>query len=221
MDDAALTQLVEAHQVPCLAGSVDPAARPTVGLSKKGGLPDVATGFAWPEFGGKPLDFIAQIESRHCFGDGAPGFLLFFWNGINGGGQAKDAGAARVLWQTGDLQRLTDAPHVETTRWGLWRSTVRPRVWQEAALRFAPSWSLPDAERLGVRLDDDGAEAYYAEVARRESFFRIGGFPAPIQDDAMEAACARATGKGTPETWRLFVEMDSQADLMWGDGGKL
>ncbi len=219
-----IQKIVQKHRTPCLVGSASDSGPCPIGGSKKGGLPDVGSGFEWPIHGEKHLSFLAQIEARHFLEQDAPGTLQFFWSERNWGGSLKDDGAFRVLLAEPPFTRLEVAPEAEYKKFGLFRRIHSPTIWKEEALDFRESFSLPSISRLdpfGYDWDCDRDDLYYRETEALGGFFRIGGFPFPVQSDDMEKDCERNRHIGPRDSWRLLLEIDSQSDMMWGDGGKL
>ncbi|HRQ88873.1 MAG TPA: YwqG family protein [Bacteroidia bacterium] len=222
--DREIQQIVEKHKTSCVVGSPSVADLCPIGCSKKGGFPDVCDDFEWPNYEGKHLSFLVQIEAKHFLGEGALGTLQFFWNKRNWGGSIKDDGSFRVLRSIHPSIRLKVVPETEHRKFGLFRRTHSPTIWKEEALVFRDSFSLPSIERLekfGYNWDYDRDDLYHREAEALAGFFRIGGFPFPIQSDDMEKDCERIRNLGPRESWRLLLEIDSQSDMMWGDGGKL
>lgn len=216
--------IVEKHRTPCLVGDVSGSANCSLGCSKKGGFPDVGDGFEWPSFKGKHLSFLAQIDARLFLGDDAGGVLQFYWNERNWGGSIRDEGAFRVLHAEPPYRRVDVVPETEYKVLGLFERKHSPTKWKEEALVFRDSFSLPSIDRLeefGYDWDYDRDDLYLGEIEALGGFFRIGGFPFPVQGDDMEDDCVRIRGKGPSESWRLLLEIDSQSDMMWGDAGKL
>ncbi|MDP3383911.1 MAG: YwqG family protein [Phenylobacterium sp.] len=94
-------------------------------------------------------------------------------------------------------------------------------------------------ERLSVdwnslsKQEDRELERILDEQAPAEPAHQIGGYPAPIQADGMEADCQRIvsglfdTAKGAPQSrsgdWRLLLQVDSDDEVgfMWGDTGRI
>jgi uncharacterized protein YwqG len=107
--------------------------------------------------------------------------------------------------------------------------------------------TLPSSERpelSTLQLTDDESDSLIdlsSAVYGHEPCHQVGGFPSPIQSDAMELECqlvsngiycGDAKGYHSPEAaalrggasdWRLLLQMDGDddLDLMWGDAGML
>src|SRR5690606_4379438 len=155
-----------------------------IGASKKGGFPDVGENFEWPQYNGKHLSFLAQIDARLFLGEGALGTLQFFWNERNCGYSIKDEGAFLVLHTKSSLRRLTFAPKTGYKKMWLFKRTHTPTVWKEEALDFRNSFSLPSIDRLeefGYDWDCDRDDLYCREAEALAGFIRIGGPPFPVQ----------------------------------------
>jgi len=79
-----------------------------VGASKLGGVPDLPADLEWPAWGGRPLDFLAQIDLAELeIETGLPkqGLLLFFADTLNCAGLSpSDREGFRVLWTEDDVE---------------------------------------------------------------------------------------------------------------------
>lgn len=206
--------LIEAAEVPCVgmrAGEGD-AER---GRSRFGGSPDVPAGFRWPENpGGRPLDFLAQIDVEEVLAAApllAPdlpsrGVFHFFydaqeqpWGTVEG-----DTDYWRLFF-TADPKRLTE------TAAGPGYPTSGRRI------EFRLQKSLP--EDVLFDLPEAAQDAYQESSHSKGPSHQFLGYPVPVQSDMTEP--------GTPDNphgaRRLLFQLDSDEALgtMWGDLGTL
>ncbi len=190
-----------------------------------GGLPWVDEGFVWPDRRGRPLDFVAQIACRdvpHWPKD--EGALLFFYDNEHWGLEAEDKGFIKVLWQLGEKEfESSQLPTHESKRFfGLLKNRKTPVIYQKVPLIFVPSLSYPSHERLAYEFPDEFTNDNYAELLEDlSSPLQLEGYPLPIQNDDMEADCAKIVGGVPEESWRLLVQMEEVGDQVWGDAGCL
>ncbi len=131
MDKADLQAVFVAAGLSRLVKDIDRLARPSiritaaevdesllyVGASKLGGVPDLPTGAAWPEWKGLPQSFIAQIRlddvGQYDTEKVLPqsGMLWFFYDAQQQtfGEDPADRGGWQVLYTDGDLNALQRA----------------------------------------------------------------------------------------------------------------
>lgn len=203
------------------------------GASKIGGQPDLAPGFAWPEWRGVPQSFIAQV----ALPDLAPypvsaalpptGLLSFFYDAEQRtwGFDPGDRGSWLVAYTDADTGSL--------------RRTPRPGgdSFAACAVRFATELTLPmfDVLRDELALTYDDVEAYAALERRAyppdgrwgQEIHRLLGHPQPIQDDMRTELQLAGDALGPPTIgaadWRLLLKIDSddRAGMMWGDVGRI
>lgn len=214
------------------------------GFSKLGGLPEMPPELPWPEWKGKPLAFLAQLdlgEIHQAMPSWLPesGCLYFFYvqDQSAWGFDPEDIGAWRVLFTLAARSELTDR-------------SAPPGLEEECRFRPQPIrlhrfQSLPDSERFEAKgLSDDDSETYLG--VRTEPFenlpmHQMFGFPNAVQNDDMENECqlashgiylgdaeghkdSRAAGlKEGAKDWKLLLQLDSDDNLgwMWGDVGML
>lgn len=228
-----------------LKAAAAPEDRIPIGASKLGGTPDVPVGFAWPEWRGKPLGFVAQIDlaevAVHLADSPLPqtGLLAFFYEPSQEawGFDPRDAGAWRVVWFDGGSLR---------------RATVPSGVPQDARYKAcrllpAPRLSYPEPDSLASRLagiPDADKELYAGFLRLRREADPTGhqllGHADPVQNE-MELECQLVTnglftgdrsGWHDPRRkelepgaadWILLLQIDSDdaAGMMWGDVGCL
>jgi uncharacterized protein YwqG len=227
-------ELIATHELSDWAPAILKLARPCLravatdrpSRSHAGGLPLVDEGFEWPQKDGWPLQFVACIEA--C---AAPlfqrndGSLLFFYDDRHWGVSPKDRGHAVVVWQHGTRPLAQDQmPRVEQQRnWLLWKSTKirKPKITRQVGLEFFPSKSFPSLDRGLLKLPGEAEEELYTEfLDSLQSPVQIGGYPAPIQSDDMEADCAKCLGV-PKDQWVLMLQSQEIGDQRWGDAGCL
>lgn len=212
--------------------------------SRLGGTPDLPPSTAWPRNDDLPLSFIAQVNLAEVAGSLAEGvlprdgLLSFFYDAVAQeawGFSPADHGSAAVIYTPdSEVTERRESPG-DLSNEGVFRPIgLRPR----AELKFAP-WESYDVERLGLSRDERFA---YAELFHEqdELIHRLLGHPDPVQGD-MQVECQlvtnglycgdstgyqdpRAEGlRGGAAEWRLLLQVDSQdeAEMMWGDVGRL
>ena len=208
------------------------------GRSRLGGEPDLAPEVAWPEWQGRPLGFLAQVDLAEVprpepGGDLLPpeGLLSLFFDvdpeRQPWGYDPAHRGGGRVLWSPASAElerrRVPDGLPDE----------LRPR---EHALDFAVELTLPDSwswpgERLDLSPEEDEAyfdlgEAVIEAHGGDEPQHRLLGHPDQIQND-MQLECQLVThglnvgdsdGYQDPRAaelvpgavdWRLLAQIDS------------
>ena len=235
-----------------VAALVAPFARPAIRIeptgaganSWAGGAPTVPADFEWPRKNGEPLTFLAQFDlaevaTAHRF-DWLPasGTLRFFYDTTEfpWGFDPADAGGWHVHYAPADAELSTcGAPTDADPAMSLDRRTV-----EFHGVRVPPGPERPEIEALGFdyrELD----EFVDARSGPFDAEHQIGGFPSPVQGDAMELECQLAShglycgdssGYEDPRAadlepgaadWRLLFQFDSddELDVMWGDCGML
>jgi len=216
-----------------------------VGASKLGGLPDLASGTAWPQWKGTPMAFIAQIKlaDAHPYDtEGAlpaTGMLSFFYDATQqtfGGDPADRGGWAVLSIQEGAALQRQTAP------------TALPAEarFHACAVTFSNEMTAPqepatDAPNLTWSNDDQTKyEAFLEQLTssadRAQPHNRLLGHPDTIQDD-MRGQCALVTNGINVETdandpraadlmkgalnWRLLLQVDSDASagMQWASSG--
>lgn len=209
-----------------------PAKHP--GFSKLGGDPELPVGTAWPDDGGRPRTFVAQIDLGALRTHGGPAWLpndgrLYAFVDEERYGFAD---LVRVLSTTEPPGSAVPPP-------------ARTAAFPERRVAFevypsAPSldWldvDLQEANLSGDELDDlaDTPDAAFGDELQH----RIGGYPSEIQSGQMAISC-ELIRRGLPEDgeaevtpaiaraskqWRLLLQVDSDPALKmnWGDGGRL
>jgi len=220
-----------------------------VGQSKFGGMPDLPSTVAWPDYQGHPLAFVAQInlseiiQYDHDQRLPSSGWLYFFFDANryyddelwkNHG-----KGSYQVIYDDGDISRLKRAAELGNL----------DLKYIACTLTFSEVLTLPDLYSYQVetilgwtyenhREHDQDIDAYYKllELLIGDSSIdnRIFGYPNVIQGDVMVEAEAAAHNLSWTEcsyeqrgneikTWQLLLQVDSDdhAKMMWGDVGRL
>jgi len=215
-----------------------------IGVSRLGGVPDVAPDFVWPEWKGLPQSFIAQIrlEDAHPYDvDGvlpAQGLLWFFYDAQQQtfGADPADKGGWSVLF----------AEHPDT----LQRATVPATLpatsqFQACTLSFSSEITLslqPHLELTNFDWTDEEQQKYETFIATFPTsedhaaiHNRLLGNPETLQDD-MRLQCQYASNGVTDESepraatlakdaleWQLLFQVDSDehAGMQWANTGLL
>lgn len=217
--------------------------------SKIGGKPALPEDFAWPEFEGAPLSFMAQINLREVAEYDVQGILpktgvlSFFYDMVSmtWGFEPSDKGSARVYYFS-EEEKLSPCE--------LPNELDEDMIVPELSVSFENHISIPDLESYG---DDsvDWDEYYECRSALGYEFDEMGevtkllGYPDVIQNP-MEEECERVTrgyGCGSPEDyekipedekdeikaaakeWTLLFQMGTvstdDAEIMFGDCGHI
>jgi uncharacterized protein YwqG len=258
MDKATVLKAFEQAGIARLLKDIDVLAKPSirlytlpvdeaslaVGTSKVGGLPDLPPDLSWPEFGGLPQSFIAQIrlpEVKPYDTEGAlpaKGMLWFFYDAKQEtyGDDPQNRGAWQILFQEGDLTNLkrTSAP----------AKLPAESRFQACSVRFAAEITLsqvPQTEIANYDWSDEELEKYEDLIFQltppdqRAFRHRLLGNPDLIQDD-MRLQCqlvshgitdeddphAQELKKGAMD-WRLLfqVDTDERIGMRWSSTGML
>jgi uncharacterized protein YwqG len=219
-----------------------------LGTSKVGGLPDLPSGTAWPEWHGLPQSFLAQIQLAdvrsllHGVLAGLlpeQGMLWFFYDARQEtfGETQADRGGWRVLF--------LDFPDADQPALG--RATAPTGLpaesrFQACALAFTSELTFTEQPPLEIAdlewsdADQERYEALLATVAPPRGSaprHRMLGFPDTIQDD-MRLQCQLASQGITDvddprvaelsrgaNVWQLLLQLDSdpQAGMRWASSG--
>ncbi len=202
-----------------------------IGASRMGGLPDLPPGLAWPDFEGRPLEFLVQINFAETAAaarlDGLPesGWLVIFHD------MNQTALNHRDLWHgtffdadAGSLRRVALA---EPGGRGLnldgydnngdlpdgmdfFSCAVRPEPWTCLPDKDAFMWAgledgsdpLDDWVHLEVAFDDP-----------HEPVHLLGGLPMPVQGDPRPS-----------DDWFQLLQLSTDLrgpGWMWGDMGRM
>ncbi len=199
------------------------------GASHFGGRPDVGPDFKWPQWNGKALGFLAQIncaEAAALDSDNLwpkSGSLCFF-HAIADCPWGDDPDFARswaVIHVKNDALRLAELPA------GLTAADLLP-AFPISLRRFS---TLPDA--LSGEVSDAEFDSYYelcSELRMVDGRFEpahqtlghVDSIQGPVEEEWQEFQ----TKLGRPHDdsdWKLLLQFDSDDDLnvMWGDAGML
>lgn len=241
------------HAADDLAALVRPSCRlvldpsidnATVGASRLGGIPDLATGTEWPTGPDGPLSFIAQINLAEVTdvmpssGLPATGLLAFFYDAVSQsawGFAPGDDASWSVIYSHDVVACVPTSWPDDLSDDGRFRSVALGMA-HEIAFPAAESF---DVERLGIEFPWSTYGRVLGEADDLVS--RLLGNPDPVQGD-MQVECQLASngvycGDGnylkSPEaqalipgagSWRLLLQIDSHEDetgMMWGDVGRL
>lgn len=228
-------------RVPEVMAEMEALARPCIrlaaggdGRSRLGGLPQMTSD--WPRSDGRALGFVAQLDLPSLRAAGGPdwlpaeGRLLVFYDfehqpwGIG----PSDLGTFVVRHEVGEAP-LAQAPV----------DLIEDARFPACPVTYVQARSYAGWERLSVdwnslgKQDDRELERILDEQAPAEPAHQIGGYPAPIQGDHMEADCERIVSglfeapegapQHEPQDWRLLLQLDTdhEVGLMWGDTGRI
>ncbi len=195
------------------------------GRSRLGGAPEMST--QWPRFRGSPLSLVAQLDLEEIRDAGGPdwlparGRLMFFYSleYDTWGHGREDAGSAVVVHEVEATAPATEPADLPETN----RFPAHP-------VQIASAVSYPEEVRAGVsesgfsRQESNALEAALEGLLPEEPCHQIGGYAGPIQGDDMEQECARIVGlKSQAKDWVLLLQVDTDpdADMSWGDSGRL
>jgi len=216
------------------------------GFSKIGGEPIGNASLQWPEWQGKPLAFLCQIDlsvipkSKATNLLPSEGRLYFFYNQeqTTWGFDPKDRGSWRVIYANDkDELKPVHAPA------GLRKESA----YLEKHVRFSevlvyPDWQDDRIDQLS--LNDSQSDEYFelcSAVFQDQPAHQMLGFPSPVQGNDMDLEsqlvanglyCGDATGYNDPKAkelesgrheWLLLLQLDSddESNMMWGDSGML
>jgi uncharacterized protein YwqG len=199
-----------------------------VGVSKIGGEPDLPPGFEWPMWEHEPLGWYAQhMEKIRSLGFLAQfnlaelasydveyllppiGMLYFFYDGVEQPWDDTLRGGARVYYvESMDIVRTT-APE----------NLPKESRFKTCRVTFKTELTLPSAWSGVVHLSREEFKRHMAveDILYKETkdtwppVHRLLGHPQPIQ------------GEVAPQGHLLLFQLDSDydADMVWGDVGKL
>jgi uncharacterized protein YwqG len=233
--------IMEANKRPSVQCDLKYGKTDLKGVSKIGGIPDVAADFVWPKWNDSSLQFLAQIrldEVTAIFpAHDLPktGMIYFFYNRNQEtwGFDPKDIGSWKVIYRSAieNLERAqvpSDIPE--------------DLLFKEARITYREIPSYPSWESSVVSSLSDKEQDLYNELTSPEgSIHKLFGFADPIQSSEMELECQLAShgiNTGSPEgyqdprvkeleagakDWKLLMQIDSDDSLnmMWGDVGRL
>ncbi len=202
------------YAVPALRFKSEPIAdsKFSVGASKLGGMPDVPSGFVWPEYLSEPLSFLGQFEltglSASATATELPrtGLLSVFYSTTGDVFTSSDVGGWRVFHfpNTDDLER-------RNLPVGL-GSDAR---FQPCRLTFTETLALPETREFTL---DEHRDTYRNEVSNTHLGHLLLGNPRWIQGEAWSVI---KKGNAPSHRHLLSIDSDHQAGWMWGDTGML
>lgn len=201
--------------------------------SRLGGRPDLPADMEWPQRGGVPMAFVAQIlleelpkDDPAFFGLPASGMLLFFYDAaaMPSGYEREDQGSGCVLYAEvpGDTPAEPPAelpPEADFTAMPVrTEHTHPPADWFTLGIQ-------------GVDLTDELVEEHLDEVAlaRHEGSAGSQMFGDPLELQApmipwlFEHANQWLPEPSESEPWILLLQLDSEreAGMDWADSGRL
>lgn len=210
-----------------------------------GGSPRLPATVPWPCRTGEPLTFLAELDLsaiREADGpDWLPpeGYLHVFYDTdaqLWGFDPADGDGVAAIMTpDRGDAP--TQRPVGRGQGWAFTERALKPR----RTMSFPSLDRLDSADRGASRFDIDLVDDLLATALGDAAQHHVGGYPSPIQNDDMElegqlaSAGVNVGGPGGYESdrakalepgksdWKLLLQIDSddEADMMWGDVGRL
>jgi uncharacterized protein YwqG len=214
-----------------------------IGNTKLGGHPDLPPDFDWPQYGGAPQSFIAQVNlaETHPYDLDRvlppAGLLSFFYDSTQNvwGFDPKEGGAWAVNYTPDAADLVKREPPRDLPPEASFDAT---RLHPSSEPTYAPAW-FSEVAALNLTHDQKFALADVLE-GDEETIHRLFGHPDPIQGDmqlecqlvAHGLYCGDASGYDDPRAaelapgaaqWRLLLQVDSDdaAGMMWGDAGRL
>lgn len=252
-----LQALIDAHHLTPYADSIMQDVKPAVGLartlmddgailigaSKLGGAPDLPADVVWPEWDGKPLTFMAQINLTELdlspFNELLPstGVLAFFYESTSQPwGDTPPEGAARVIYSNDSSTPLQRRQHpvMEIDKWYTVKALPAARITPK------PIWTCrcydyPDNPPYLSETQSENYNRLYSSVyAAIQPKHMMLGHAYPQQTDVRIYAQALLWRFNHPSTkvdydaakaamgqWVTLLQIDTDDDLgmMWGDVG--
>jgi uncharacterized protein YwqG len=214
-----------------------------------GGAPPQSAHYSWPKREGRPLSFLACIDSselpRSTDLDWLPnsGLLLFFYDLQKQpwGFDPKDRGGSATIYVP--AAGVSDQSSFMSPPTPLDVDSVLPKRYVAFRLsKLPPSWETRELKALGLTAAEmDLFMEQRSSLYGQQPHHQIGGFPDPVQNPEMDEECqlvthglycGDATGYNDPRAaklkegardWSLLFQMDSDDDLhiMWGDAGMI
>jgi len=221
----------------------------SIGSCKFGGVPDLPMKWNWPEWEGKPLSFICQLNFKelniHNIDEQLPisGILYFFYeaDGQPWGFDPNDKGCCKVLFYNGSSDMLNRTKFPE--------SLPEECKFESGTINFNIESTMPCSDSLYInqlRLNTDELNIFskledmQQEQSDEETIHRLFGYADEIQGE-METECCLvnngvdcgdSSGYKSPKgkdlmkyatDWKLLLQMDSEEELgfMWGDLGRI
>jgi len=221
----------------------DEAALP-VGASRLGGVPDLPSDLAWPEWKGLPQSFVAQFRlgDLHTYDKDSllppKGMLWFFYDAKQEtyGEDPKDAGGWRVFFKedASSLQRASFPAKLP-----------KDSRFHACSLAFSSELTLPLEPQLvitGLEWTDDDQKKYDTFLSTYPSaddhtqiHNRVLGHSDTLQDDMRQQCQLVSNGVTDPDDpkaeklmqgateWHLLLQIDSDenAGMQWASTGML
>jgi uncharacterized protein YwqG len=221
------------------AGVIGAILHPISGRSHYGGRPRLPRDFVWPSYGGRPLDFLLQVDLAELAGFETgldlpkSGRLLFFYDMKTQpwGFDPVHAGSARVFHIEGDAAGQSDEPwpmspvpmtpiqfrQIRTVPnpWSLWIDDLRPSAVERSDLDDLLTWRYHSGAQIGGHPDVlQGAGMEVESELASSGHYRGGTDPVPYPDAVMTRLAKQ---------WRLLLQLPSDDALgtMWGDNGMI
>lgn len=212
---------------------------PISGRSHYGGRPQLPRGFEWPRHGGRPLDFLLQVDLAELAGFQTgldlpkAGRLLFFYDMETQpwGFRPAHAGGARVVHIEDDAAGQSDEPspmspipltpvqfrQIQTVPnpWSIWVDDLRPTADERFATDELQNWRYHAGAQIGGHPDVlQGADMEAESELASTGYDRGGTAPVPYPDAEMTRLAKQ---------WRLLLQLPSDQALgtSWGDDGKI
>jgi uncharacterized protein YwqG len=227
-------------------------ARPTIVLDgiegetvlRLGGSPRLPSKDMWPDRGGRPLAFLAELDLRALRASGGPeylpadGFVHVFYDAKNQpwGFDPADRDGVALIFTRAVAEEPVAPPEGKAEL-----------VFSPQLLRARRALSYPTPTRLDLpaavvdAYDIDAICDFERQDFSRACEHRIGGYPSPVQNDAMELEAELASSgiylgdasgyanieggreEAARSQWALLLQIDSDDDagMMWGDSGML
>ena len=244
---ARIAQRVEAARKPSIYLTAETSS--DLAVSRLGGTPNLPSGHDWPEWRGRALPFVAQLDLAGFPGIGAIGLpsqgcLYFFYEGGYDawGFDPAHAGCSKVIYEPD--ARLSDSPARPIPKSVPNEFRFLPANLQtSSAGTSVPDCEDPIVEEFSFTSDELRAYIDFLEKWRESmppTFHRLGGYPEQVQGDPkLEAHLVSqgincGDGRGYEEArkkglfdgaadWELLFQVDSEesAGMMWGDAGRL
>jgi uncharacterized protein YwqG len=214
------------------------------GLSKIGGLPVASNKMVWPQYKGKSLSFLCQIDLTslpamfHSSGLPSEGMLYFFYDQEQSawGHSIDENGSWRIVYESEEKSTLVQiaAPS----------DLSAENIYTEKTVSIKTVITLPslgDEKLINVNLNPEQEENYSTlteAIFGGSPMHHLLGYPQCIQNCDMENDCEAiyqntnndkseiSTGGESGcenEEWVLLLQLDSDDDagMMWGDAGML
>jgi Domain of unknown function (DUF1963) len=222
-----------------LAGALlVPGGSSALGATRLGGRPDLPRSMAWPQCGGQPLSFLAQLRiddiaaiAPRTVASDADVLLIF-------ADISEDPdGIVRVEEAYGRVGSKTCVV-VRAVRGRLTRRRVPPAVatLRSRPVQMRPTLTVPDAgvarERYHLDMRGKGLDRWFdlageaaagtlGRTPRYAPVHQVLGWPSPVQDTPLYG-CGNGRRSSQP-TYRLLLQLDFDEPLRFaiGDGGVL